>query len=59
MPILRKIADPFLKRENERLAAQAQNAQAQLDYVYMMAGIEPLEEAEEAEGDGEIDADAE
>ena len=59
MPILGKIADPFLKRENERLAAQAQNAQAQLDYVYMMAGIEPLEGAEEAEGDGEIDADAE
>ena len=57
MPILRKIADPFFKRESERLAAQAQNAQAQLDYVYMMAGIEPLEEAEGAEGDGEIDAE--
>lgn len=59
MSILGKIADPFTKRENERLAAQAQNAQAQLDYVYMMAGIEPLESGEEAEGDGGIDEDAE
>ena len=59
MPILGKIADPFLKRENERLSAQAQNAQAQLDYVYMMAGIEPLDGGEEVEGDGGTDADAE
>lgn len=59
MSILGKIADPFTKRENERLAAQAQNAQAQLDYVYMMAGIEPLESGEEAEGVGGIDEDAE
>lgn len=59
MSILGKIADPFTKRENERLAAQAQNAQAQLDYVYMMAGIEPLDGEEEVEGDGGIDEDAE
>lgn len=57
MSILEKLADPFTKRENERLAAQAQNAQAQLDYVYMMAGIEPLDEGEEGT-DGEADADA-
>lgn len=59
MSILGKIADPFAKRENERLAAQAQNAQAQLDYVYMMAGIEPLDGGEEVEGAGRIDEDAE
>ncbi len=52
MSIFEAVAAPFLKRENERLAAQAESAQAQLDYVYMMSGIEPLED-EEVEDDGE------
>ena len=56
MSIMEKIADPFTRRENERLSAQAQNAQAQLDYVYMMAGIEPLDDGEEGEN-GEDDAE--
>ncbi len=50
MSIFEAVAAPFLKRENERLAAQAESAQAQLDYVYMMSGIEPLED-EEVEDD--------
>ena len=50
--MLCKIADPFTKRENERLTAQAQDAQAQLDYMYMMTGVEPLDDEEGAE-DGE------
>jgi hypothetical protein len=43
----RRIPDPYLTRENERLRAQLEDKQAQLDYVYMMSGIEPLEEDEE------------
>lgn len=57
MGIFEKIADPFTRRENERLAAQAQDAQAQLDYVYMMAGIEPLNDGKEVETNGGIDAE--
>lgn len=52
MSIIRNILDPFLKRENERLSAQAEDAQAQLDYMYMMTGVEPLDEEDEEVEDG-------
>lgn len=47
-----RVPDPWLRRAEERLAAQAQDAQAQLDYICMMAGIDPL-----AEDGGEVSAD--
>ena len=47
-----RMTDIYLTRENERLAAQAEGAQAQLDYICMMAGIEPLECDETGEGAG-------
>lgn len=50
--IVQKIADPFTKRENERLTAQAEDAQAQLDYMYMMTGVEPLDEEDKEAEDG-------
>ena len=39
-----------MMRENERLAAQAEGAQAQLDYICMMVGVSPLECDETGEG---------
>lgn len=53
--MFRKVADPFTKRDNERLTAQAEDAQAQLDYMYLMTGVDPLDGDEEAE-DGEEQA---
>ena len=51
--LIRRLADPFIVRENERLKAQLDDKQAQLDYVYMMSGIEPLDdEDEEVTDDG-------
>ena len=45
--LIRRLADPFIVRENERLKAQLEDKQAQLDYVYMMSGIEPLDDEDE------------
>ena len=45
----RRLADPFLLREKERLQAQLEDKQAQLDYLYMMSGIEPIDNEDEAE----------
>ena len=45
----RRLADPFLLRENEQLQAQLEDKQAQLDYLYMMSGIEPIDNEDEAE----------
>lgn len=45
--LVRKISDPFLVRENERLKAELEDKQAQIDYLYMMSGIEPIEEETE------------
>ena len=42
--LITRLAEPFLTRKNERLEAQLEDTQAQLDYVYMMSGIEPIEE---------------
>lgn len=50
--MFQKIADPYTKRENERLVAQAEAAQAQLDYMYMMTGVEPLDEEDKEVEDG-------
>ena len=46
----RRTTDIYLMRENERLAAQAEGAQAQLDYICMMVGVSPLECDETGEG---------
>lgn len=51
--IIRRLADPFLIRENERLKSELEDKQAQLDYVYMMSDIEPLNPEEEEEANGE------
>jgi hypothetical protein len=53
----RRLADPFLLRENERLQAQLEDKQAQLDYLYMMSGIEPIDNEDEVE-DQEVIEDA-
>ncbi len=54
MGILSRLKDPFARRENERLGAELAEARAELDYVYLAAGIDPLEEdEEEAKTDGE------
>ena len=56
MSIIKSVLNPFLKRENERLSAQIEDAQAQLDYIYMMTNVEPLdEEGEEVEDGGARD----
>ena len=51
--IIRRLADPFLIRENERLKSELEDKQAQLDYVYMMSGIEPLDDEDEEVADNE------
>lgn len=47
MSVVKHIADPYMLRENERLASQAQSTQAQLDYLYMVSGVEPMEAGDE------------
>lgn len=49
--IIRRLADPFLIRDNERLKSELENKQAQLDYVYMMSGTEPLDDEDEKVAD--------